>query len=154
MRCHRFTFIFSREDHLTDVAKLRRCRCASGWLAIVALLGNVLGAFVPATAAQIVDDILGPAAVYVSDSAQAFSHEGGTPKPTHPDSTYYPSCTLEKPDKLEKSDKDGAFVGVFPLSEFPRTLQGARRLSGKHALGVADNLRLGGNRSRAPPPVA
>ena len=60
MRCHRFTFIFSGEDHLTDVAKLRRYRCASGWLAIVALLGNVLAAFVPAKAAQIVDDILGP----------------------------------------------------------------------------------------------
>ena len=34
----------------SDVAKLRRYRCASGWLAIVALLGNVLTAYVPAKA--------------------------------------------------------------------------------------------------------
>ena len=151
MRCHRFTFIFSGEDHLTDVAKLRRYGCASGWLAIVALLGNVLAAFVPAKAAQIVDDILGPAAVSAADSAQALSHEGGTPKPTLPDSSNCPSCTLEK---LEKPGKDGAFLGVSPLAEFPRTPQGARKLTGGYIPGVADDLRLGGNRSRAPPPVA
>lgn len=129
----------------------RRYWCASGWIAIVALLGNVLTAYVPAKAAQIVDDILGPAAVCAADSVQARSHEGGTPKPTLPDSTNFPSCTLEE---LEKPDKDGAFVGVSPLSEFPRTWQGARKLSGSYIPGVADNLRLGGNRSRAPPPVA
>ena len=151
MGCHRFTFIFSGEDHLRDVAKLRRYRCASGWLAIVALLGNVLTAFVPAKAAQIVDDILGPVAIHAADSAQALSHEGGTPKPTLPDPTNCPSCTLEK---LEKLEKDGAFLGVSPLAEFPRTPQGARKLAGSHTLGDADNLRLGANRSRAPPPVA
>ena len=138
-------------DHLTDVAMLRRYRCASGWLAIVALLGNVFAAFVPAKAAQIVDDILGPAAVYAVESAQALSHEGGTPKPTHPDPTNCPSCTLEK---LEKLKKDGAFLGVSPLAEFPRTPQGERKLTGSYIPGVAEHLRLGANRSRAPPPVA
>ena len=133
------------------MAKLRRCRRASGWLAIVALLGNVLTAYVPAKAAQIVDDILGSVAAYAADSAQALSHEGGTQKPTLPDSTNFPSCT---PEELEKPDKDGAFAGVSPLWEFPRTPQGARKLTGSHTLGDADNLRLGGNRSRAPPPVA
>ena len=77
--------------------------------------------------AQIVDDILGPAAVYAADSAQALSHEGGTPKPTLPDSTYCPSCTLEKlerPEGLAPSQ-------VCPLSaKFPRTPQGARKLTG------------------------
>jgi hypothetical protein len=129
------------------VAKLRRYRCASGWLAIVALVGNVLAAFVPA--AQIVDDILGPAVVYAADGCAGLQPRG--PKPTLPDPTNYPSCTLEKPEKLEK---DGAFLGVSPLSEFPLTPQGARKLAGSHTLGDADNLRLGGNRSRAPPPVA
>ena len=91
-----------------------------------------------------------PAAVYAADSAQALSHEGGTPKPTLPDSTNCPQLHAGRAGK----DKDGAFLGVSPLAEFPRTPQGARKLAGSHTLGDADNLRLGGNRSRAPPPVA
>ena len=147
MGCHRSTFICLGEDHLRDVAKLRRYRCASGWLAIVALLGNVLAAFVPAKAAQIVDDTLGPAAVYAADSAQALSHEGGTPKPTLPHSRTDPA-------DAGQSGQGQRFAGFSsPLWEFPRTPQGARKLTGSHTLGDAANLRLD-NRSRAPPSVA
>ena len=132
------------------MVELRPYGCASGWFAIVALLGNVLVAFVPAKAAQIVDDILGPAAVCAADSAQTLSHEGGTPKPTLPDSTKYPCCTLEN---LERPDEIGAFVGLSPLWEYLPASRGARRFIGSRAPSVADDLRLGGNRSRAPPPV-
>src|SRR5262245_42557676 len=58
---------------------VRRHKRILGWLAIIALLSNVLASpsLVPSMAASLVDDVLGPLVICTADGAKAAPGHGG-----------------------------------------------------------------------------
>jgi hypothetical protein len=121
----------------------RRFRAAVAWLAVVALLGNVLGAFAPAKAAQVVDDILGPMIICTADGAQPLHHDG--PPAGHDQSGFHcSSCVLIK---------SPALAAEIAIQTFPRPPRSTCVSSDAPNAG-AFRLSLGGIGCRAPPFVA
>jgi hypothetical protein len=73
---------------------LRRHRRATAWLAVLALLGNVLsGAWAMAKAAAPADGLLGPHVICTSEGLVTLPAEDGSPPPVST-STHCPACTL------------------------------------------------------------
>ena len=126
------------------MAMLRWFWCAGGWLAIGALLGNVLIGVVPAQAARTVGDILVPLAVDAANCAQALSHKGGTRKPAHPNV----HCSGGSLDNLEK---DVDFGAACLLAELPPPPHDTQRPTSPRARPTVECLKVGGIGSRAPP---
>ena len=129
------------------MAMFRRFWCAGGWLAIGALLGNVLMGVVPAKAARTVDELPVSLAVDAASCAQAFIHKGGTRKPAHPN--VHCSDSL-----LDKLDTDVKFEAACLHAELPPPPHGTQRPTTPRARPTVDCLRLGGIGSRAPPATA
>jgi hypothetical protein len=136
---------YRNADHAAGVGIFRKHRRAIGWLAIVAVLGNVFFFFAPAKAAHGADDILGPPLICTPDGLQGAAHEGDIPKPGHPSGSHCPSCTLVK-----------SFV--FALASVPPAFlppaQNVLLVRWSPTSDAVSQLRLGGIGSRAPPAFA
>jgi hypothetical protein len=124
-------------------------RRVMGWLGVVAVLGNLLAGVVcmmPAKAAGLVDDILGPLVMCTEHGPQTVpdstANPGGNGK-GQPDakSSHCTACTLLAGLAL-------AVALVFALLAFPERIF---RAFASRARTLADHLSLGGIRSRAPP---
>ena len=70
----------------------RRHKRILGWIAIIALLSNVLASpsLVPSMAASLVDDVLGPLVICTADGAQAAPGHGGSGG--HAPANHCPAC--------------------------------------------------------------
>jgi hypothetical protein len=124
----------------------RKHRRAITWVALVAIMGNVLFAFAPAKAAQNSDAVLGPLLMCTADGLHRPVDDGQTPEPGRPNGPHCPNCTLVK-----------SFVFVLGVlaEEFPLPPQGALHLKCYGAQSAAAHpLSLGGVGSRAPPALA
>lgn len=122
---------------------LRRHRRVPGWLAIFALLSNVLAMalLAPAAAAPLVDDILGPLVICTADGAKtSLPHDGGSGGQTP--SNHCPACLTVAPYALAVAIVLTAIVFPQPHAAKPTRLQ---------SRSPAVQLALGGVRSRAPP---
>jgi len=121
---------------------VRRHKRVLGWIAIVALVSNVLaaGLFAPSIAASSVDDLLGPLVICTADGAKVAPGNGGSGR--HAPSDHCPDCVTVKP-----------FAFAVALAEtaiaFPP--QPAARLARLPSRSPAVHVSLGGIRSRAPP---
>jgi hypothetical protein len=113
-----------------------------GWLALVAMLGNVLLAFAPARAAHLGDDTQVPVMICTPDGMQTLAREGNGPEPEYPSRSHCPSCTLVK-----------CFVLAFPPlpPEILPPPQSVLHFNSSPTLGAVSRLKLGGIGSRAPP---
>ena len=126
------------------MGRLRRHKHGLGWLAIVALVGNVLaGAFchTPAKALALADELLGPLVICTSEGAKTVPHGGDAPKP-HPQSNHCAVCTVLA--GLATAIALAFATVAFELRTLSRPAQAGLRT-------LADHLSLGGIRSRAPP---
>lgn len=124
--------------------RVRHRKYGLGLLGIIAILSNVLaGALchVPSKAAGVVDDVLGALVICTSDGATGMLHEGPGPEPDKK-SGYCASCTLIAGFAL-------AVALVFAAIAFPPLSVAVQVRTGVQTL--ADQLRLGGIHSRAPP---
>ena len=113
-----------------------------GWIAIIALLSNLLTAVSLAlpTAASLVDDILGPLTICTADGAKEAPGHGGPGRPVASD--HCPTCITAK-----------HFALVIIIIPTRLNLAPARRAKPAplQARVPAVHASLGGNRSRAPP---
>jgi hypothetical protein len=124
---------------------VRRHRRLFGALAILGLVANMVASaicHVPARAATIVDDILGPMSLCVSDGSGTVQHGGATPDPDGKAEGSCTICTLLKAFAV-------AVALAFAAIAFPIVIAAAPRHSGVRTL--AQHLSLGAVRSRAPP---
>ena len=121
---------------------LRRHKGALGWIAIIALLSNVLAAssLVSSMATVPVDDVLGPLVICTADGAKQAPGHGGSGR--HAPSDHCPACVTVKPFVL-------AVVLILTGIDFP--LSPASRPTRLQSRSPAVHLSLGGIRSRAPP---
>ena len=113
------------------------------WLAAIALLGNVLAmAFlVSATAAALVDDVLGPVVLCTADGAKTVPG-GGSGSGGHAPSNHCPACVTTAQFVL-------AVVLVLSPIAFPA--QSTQGPGPRHSRALAVHLGRGGIRPRAPP---
>jgi|SRR5690606_17339444 len=122
----------------------RIASAATGWLGIVAVLGNVLAVaagYVPAKAASIVDPVLGPVVICTAHGPQTLPADGD-PGSSGSDASHCGACAV--PVAVVSAAVALAVAAVpFPTPVFPRLRSSARTL--------ADHIALGGIRSRAPP---
>jgi DUF2946 family protein len=124
-------------------------RCVTGWLGVVAVLGNLLATVlcvVPSVPAKagLVDDILGPLVLCTEHGPQAVPDAGAAAGQGQQDgkrSSHCTACTLLAGLAI-------AFALVFARVAFPARLF---RPFPSSARTLADHLGLGGIRSRAPP---
>jgi hypothetical protein len=124
---------------------VRRHRRLYGAVAILALVANVVaGALchMPARASTIVDDILGPMSLCMSDGTGTVQHGGAAPDPERKAEGSCTICTLLKVFAV-------AVALAFTAIVFPVVIAAAPRHSGVRTL--ARHLSLGAARSRAPP---
>jgi amino acid transporter len=121
---------------------VRRHKRVLGWIAIIALLSNVLaaGSLVPSMAASLVDDVLGPFVICTADGAKAAPGNGGSGR--HAPSDHCPACVTVKQSVL-------AVAFVFTAIAF--SLAPASRPARLQSRSPAVHVSLGGIRSRAPP---
>jgi len=121
---------------------VRRHKRVLSWIAIIALLSNVLAAasLVPSMAASPVDDVLGPLVICTADGAKTAPGNGGSGK--HTASDHCPDCVTVKPFVL-------AIALVLTPVVFP--LSPAARPARLQSRSPAVHVSLGGVQSRAPP---
>ena len=127
------------------MGSVRRHRRLFGVVAILALAANVVaGALchMPARTATIVDDILGPLSICVSDGSGTLQHDGGAPDQNRKTEGSCTICTLLKAFAV-------AVTLAFGIIAFPYVAVAAPLDQGVRTL--AEHLRLGAIRSRAPP---
>jgi hypothetical protein len=110
------------------------------WLAIVALLGNVLAAFAPSKATAIIDDVLGHLVICTSDGAKAAPGDENPGRPKSSD--HCPACRLIVQFLL-------AVFLIVTAATFP-TLAAATPIPRK-SRPLAIQFDAGVIRSRAPP---
>ena len=124
------------------MAGVRRHKRVLGWIAIIALLTNVLaaGSLLPSMAASPVDDVLGPLVICTADGAKVAPGSGGSGR--HAPSDHCPACVTVKPFVL-------AVALVLTAIAFP--LSPAARPARLQSRSPAVHVSLGGVRSRAPP---
>ena len=127
---------------LAGMVGVRRHKRVLGWIAIVALVSNVLaaGLLAPSIAASPVDDLLGPLVICTADGAKMVPGNGGSRR--HNPSDHCPDCVTVKPFAFAAALADTAIA--FPL-------QPAARLVRLPSRSPAVHVSLGGIRSRAPP---
>ena len=119
---------------------VRRHKRTWAWLAIIALLSNVLMALAPSKAASLVDDIFGPLVICTANGAKIPQGDGGSGGRTPSD--HCPTCTLLAQFVL-------AVTVIVTAITFPVL---AAAIPTPMDLGLfALRLSLGGIRSRAPP---
>jgi hypothetical protein len=121
---------------------VRRHRRVLSWIAIVALLSNVLaaGSLVPSMAASLVDDVLGPFVICTADGAKTAPGNGGSGR--HAPSDHCPACLTVKQFVLAVALALTAIAFPLPLVARPVRLQ---------SRSPAVHVSLGAVRSRAPP---
>jgi hypothetical protein len=121
---------------------VRRHKRVLGWIAIVALVSNVLtaGLLAPSMAASAIDDVLGPLVICTADGAKMMPGNGGSGR--HNPSDHCPDCVTVKPFAFAVVLADMAIA--FP----PQPAARPARLSSRSP---AVHVSLGGIRSRAPP---
>jgi hypothetical protein len=110
------------------------------WLAIVALIGNVLAAFAPSKASALVDDVLGHLVICTSDGAKAPQGDEGTGG--RKSSDHCPACRLIAHAPL-------AVIFVVTAFAFPAPATAITIASSSGWLAI--QLDAGAIRSRAPP---
>jgi Protein of unknown function (DUF2946) len=110
------------------------------WLAIVALIGNVLAAFAPSKASALVDDVLGHLVICTSDGAKA--PQGDEDTGGRKASDHCPACRLIVQAPLAVILVVTAFAFPAPAAAIPIASS-----SGWPAIQVD----AGAIRSRAPP---
>ena len=127
---------------LAGMGGVRRHKRVLGWIAIVALVSNVLtaGWLAPSMAASPVDDLLGPLVICTADGAKMVPGNGGSGR--HAPSDHCPDCVTVKPFAFAVALADTAIA--FPL-------QPAAMLARLPSRSPAVHVSLGGIRSRAPP---
>jgi hypothetical protein len=124
---------------------VRRQNRLAVFIAIVALLGSMVGSvFAPTKASRVVDDILGSIVICTSHGAEYLQQDGGGSAPQSP-SSHCPLCTLLAAF---------TFVCVVSLLAFALELPRVARLVSASGRTLADHICLGGIRSRAPPVAA
>ena len=128
---------------LAGMLRLRRHKRVLGWLAAIALLGNMLVAalLVPSMATALVDDVLGPIVICTADGAKG-APEGGSGSGGHAPSNHCPACVTVA---------QFALVVAIVLTAVVFPLLPAARPARLQACSLALHLSLGGIRSRAPP---
>lgn len=119
---------------------VRRHKRAWAWLAIIALLSNMLVALAPSKAASLVDEILGPLVICTADGAKTAQGDGGSGRHAPPD--HCPTCTLLAQFVL-------AVAVILTAVAFPVLAAAIPTPTGSGPLAL--HLSLGGIRSRAPP---
>jgi Protein of unknown function (DUF2946) len=121
---------------------VRRHKRVLGWLAIIALLSNVLtaGLLAPSMAAAPVDDVLGPLVICTADGAKMVPGNGGSGR--HAPSDHCPDCVTVKPFAFAVAVVETAIA--FPPQSVARPARVESRSPAVH-------VSLGGIRSRAPP---
>jgi len=121
---------------------VRRHKRILGWIAIVALLSNVLASpsLAPATTASLVDDVLGPLVICTADGAQAAPGHGGSGG--HAPANHCPACVTVAQFVLAVAIILTAIAFSLPPAARPTRLQ---------LRSPAVHVSLGGVRSRAPP---
>jgi hypothetical protein len=126
----------------------RRHQRVTSWLGVIAVLGNLLAGvlcMVPAKAAGLVDDILGPLVMCTEHGPQtvpdSVADPGGGQGQQDGKSSHCTACTLLAGLAIAVALVLAPFA--FPTRIFRRLASSARTL--------ADHLSLGGIRSRAPP---
>jgi DUF2946 family protein len=121
---------------------VRRHKRVLRWLAIVALLSNVLtaGLLAPSMAASPVNDLLGPLVICTADGAKTVPGNGGSGR--HAPSDHCPDCVTVKPFAF-------AVAVVVTAIAFPP--QPAAKPARVQSRSPAVHVSLGGIRSRAPP---
>jgi len=121
---------------------VRRHKRIPGWIAILALLSNVLAApsLVPSMAASLVDDVLGPLVICTADGAQATPGHGGSGG--HTPANHCPACVTVAQFVL---------AVTIILTAIAFSLLPAARPTRLQLRSPAVHVSLGGVRSRAPP---
>jgi Protein of unknown function (DUF2946) len=124
------------------MAGARRHKRILGWLAIIALLSNVLASssLVPSMAASLVDDVLGQLVICTADGAKTTPGHGGSGQ--HAPADHCPACVAVKQFVLAVALVLTAVA--FSLSPAARPTRLLRHSPAVH-------LSLGGVGSRAPP---
>lgn len=124
------------------MGRLRRHKRVLVWLAVVALLGNLLAAsaFAPSATAALADDILGPIVICTANGAKALPDDGGPGQ--HAPANHCPACTLHA--QLALTVAIVAIAIAFPL----RTVSKPQPVETRP---LAVQFSLGGIGSRAPP---
>jgi hypothetical protein len=127
---------------LAGMVGVRRHKRVLGWVAIIALVSNVLtaGLLTPSKAASSVDDLLGPLVICTADGAKVAPGNGGSGG--HAPSDHCPDCVTVKPFAFAVALADTAIA--FPLQPAARPARVPSRSPAVH-------VSVGGIRSRAPP---
>jgi DUF2946 family protein len=122
---------------------LRRHKRVVGWLAAIALLGNVLAIapFIRPSTVTVLDDILGPIVICTADGAKALSDQGSG-SGDHQPCSHCPACVMLAQFALAVAVVLAAIA--FPLP--PTSTRVPLR-----ARPLAFHLCRGAMRSRAPP---
>jgi amino acid transporter len=124
------------------MAGARRHKRILGWLAIIALLSNVLASpsLVPSMAASFVDDVLGQLVICTADGAKTTPGHGGSGG--HAPANHCPACVTVAQFVLA--------VAII-LTAIAFALSPAARPTRLQLPSPAVHVSLGGVRSRAPP---
>jgi hypothetical protein len=127
---------------LAGMVGVRRHKRVLGWVAIVALLSNVLtaGLLASSMAASPVDDVLGQLVICTADGAKVAPGNGGSGR--HAPSDHCPDCVTVKPF---------AFTVAVVVTAIAFPPQPAARPARVPSRSPAVHVSLGGIRSRAPP---
>jgi hypothetical protein len=144
------TFNRRSVDQLADAAqaiimRFFKHRRAIGWLALVAMLGNLLVAFAPANIAAPGEHTLGPMPICSSSGAQIVPYEEDVPDPESPSGRHCLVCRLSQ---------SVTFVVAELSTESSSRVQDVPRPRRDQAPRVTEQLCLGGVGSRAPPLAA